>query len=749
MKVLNNRIFRGINKNKSFYISSIILTAIAVMIFLAEISAGYTVGTNYANFMQKNKIEDAQFTVINELNDSDIRSLEEEFSLEIEPQSYFDAEEEEFILRIFEETEKINLYQVTKGNDIEHQGEILISNNFAEANSYEIGDSIELQGNSYEICGFAERPDYLYMIRNSSDIFHSNSTFGLGIMMSEDLKKLGEATKIYSVKYNNIDDNENIINFRTKLYDDYHTLSYTSADNNIRITKPAEISESCYSSGYSMIAVMCLLVMVIISLILGRIVKKECKQIGTLSAFGYKKHEIKAHYMLYGIITGIAGSAVGFILSFATLNYLIKYSTSQLEYIEFDLKLDVTAVIICISLPMILYGITAYYTAGKLLSKNEVVELLANRFESNKKTQHKILKNNTKSIRFKFKLRTLIANKKRTIIAFVGLLLGSICILFGFSMNDTIHYFLNNGFDEMGSYNYQYFLSEVKYSDTEPVVNGEAMNVAAFELKENGKLLNIYGVDSESSLVNIKVDSDEVFDENNYYITAIAAKLYDVEVGDVISLNNPMSIENVEIEISGIINNNVTAGIYTGRGNVCKLLGVENETYYNIVVTEENAENEFSVYTIISKEMLKAQMNDAIKTLNSMIYMVIFFGVLICIIFVYICINQIITENLLNVSMFKVLGYRNKEINSMILTPYHIFVPVTLLLSIPISKVLSQSMWNMYASMYNFQAEAKLDILSICIAAAIFVISYALSLILLRRKVFHADMVEVLKDNRE
>ena len=748
MKTLRKRIFRTIGKNKSFYISSFLLTAMAIMVFIAEICAGKTVGNNYADFMKDSKVEDAQFTVMKEPSDDEISSLESEYKLSIEKQYYYDAEEEGFVLRIFEPTEKINLYKVTEGNDISHEGQILLSDNFAEANNISVGGSIELHGKSYEVCGFMERPDYLYMIRNSGDIFHSNDTFGAAVMQASDLEGLGAVTGFYSVRY---DDDDKIRAFREKLYDEYTTLSYTAAENNIRISQPGEIAKSCYSSGYSMVAMMCILVMFIISLILGRIVQKESKQIGTLSAFGYRKREIKMHYMLYGIIPALGGSILGLILSVISLKPLVKYSTSQLEYIDFGTQWDMTAIVLSFIIPLVLYGFTAYRTAGKLLAKNEVAELLTNRFDENKKHHAGVFSKTDKKISTKFKLRTLISNKKRTVIAFIGLFFGCVCILFGFAMKDSIYNFFDTAFDEMGKYNYQYYLSEPRFSDTEPVTEGEAMNAVSYELEESGDMINLFGIEADTKLIDTSVEDGSSFDQGKYYLTSIAASVFKLKEGDSITLSNPMSLEKQDIEIAGIISNNVTVGIYTGRENLCRMSGIENESYYNMISSSKRLtdENDIPVYTIISKDSLKQQMDDVITTLSTIIYLVMFLGVFICIIFVYICINQIINENLLNVSMFKVLGYRDKEINSMVLTPYHIFVPIVFLLSIPASKAMAQGMWDMYAGMYNFQASAILSAVSIIIALVLFVGSYIASLFILRKKVFKADMVEVLKDNRE
>ena len=62
---------------------------------------------------------------------------------------------------------------------------------------------------------------------------------------------------------------------------------------------------------------------------------------------------------------------------------------------------------------------------------------------------------------------------------------------------------------------------------------------------------------------------------------------------------------------------------------------------------------------------------------------------------------------------------------------------------------ITQRMLDRYAALYHFEGHAKIELTSIVISALIFLLSYAVSMIVLRKKVLNADMVEVMKDHRE
>ncbi|MCR4639214.1 ABC transporter permease [Ruminococcus sp.] len=747
MKTINKRVFRGIFKDLSFYISSILLTSIAVLLFLAELSAGDTVEKNYIGFMERNNVESAEFSVMQPLSDEDIERLSEKYDLLIEKQEYIDCCEDDFTLRIFKPTENINKYEVLEGEDVSDDDQIMLSKGFMEANNFKIGDMLSLGGKEFNISGAAQRPDYLYMLHNESDIYRSNAAFGMAVMTDEGVESLGKTAVFYSVIYNN-NSKEATEFFRRELNDEFTTLSYTSAENYSRIHKVGEVRDTCTVTGYSIIAVMSLLVIAVVSLILGRIVRRDGKHIGTLSAFGISSSEIKNHYMLYGIIPGILGSIAGILMTVAVVKPLVKYSISNIEYLEGSVKINSTALVLSIIIPALSYALTARRAASKLLKRYRTTELLSGRTEGSKKRRSQVLENSDITIRRKFKIRTIFTSKKRTMIAVIGMFCGALFILFGYTMTDSVHQSFIHGFDDMGKYNYQYVLSKTE-SGT-PDVGGEAMVIGSFEEADNGTIINIYGAENDTELVNVNVNGKS-FDPEKFYATSIASIVYGIKEGDQIEVRNPLSLEKQTIEISGIIDNAVVTGIFTGRENACSFMGIEDESFYNAIVSEKAIanEDELQIYTKIEKNALGGQLEEAATALNVLLYMFFVIGIIVCVAFIYICVNQVVTENQLSISMFKVLGYKNREINSMVLNSYGIFVPLVFAVAIPATLRITQRMLDRYAALYHFEGHAKIELISIVISALIFLLSYAVSMIVLRKKVLNADMVEVMKDHRE
>ena len=84
----------------------------------------------------------------------------------------------------------------------------------------------------------------------------------------------------------------------------------------------------------------------------------------------------------------------------------------------------------------------------------------------------------------------------------------------------------------------------------------------------------------------------------------------------------------------------------------------------------------------VTSEDIKEQMNTILDEMNSIIYSLAVIGAIICAAALYVSVNMLVSENRHNISMLKVLGFKSREINSMVLDVNHIIIPVGILIGI-------------------------------------------------------------------
>lgn len=738
---LRRRYLRGIRENLSFYVSATILTILTLLMFFLFEIAGTSI-LNYADeFYASQKREDAHFTTYTAIPQEDISDLEEEFDLELEPQQYLNVETDGTTARIFSATEKIDLYQITEGRDLSQNGEIIISEGYAVKNGVEIGDTIPIGEKEYRVTGFFLRPDYLYLLENESDSYKNITTFFLCYMTEEDFARMGQSSCQYLVRYH---DTDRIQEFRETLYDRYYTSGYVSAEENQRIVMVEMQAKMFLVMSYILLCILPLIAVALIAIIISRKVKSEQRLVGTLSAMGYKKGRLMRHYAGFAALPGIFGGVLSAVAAVFAAQPYAELGLQDYEPMRVVGRLQLLPALLGVLIPTAMYILAALLAVRRLL-KHDTVEMLAGSV-GNEKRHRRILSGSKAPVKLKFALRTLLGSPARSFVILLGIFLGGFIALLGFSIFDTVDGMVDVTNETVGSYQYEYILSDLSGAED---YGGEPVLVVSMET-EDGRSVSLMGTDSDNPYLDLKSPEGEKTDvEDGYYVSSILALVTGWEAGDQVTLYNPLSMEESRITISGVVQNDIQAAIFTGRDQVTELVGLP-EGCFNGLLAAKPLEIPSDK---VSREIRKAALAEQVKTMTdqmgALIYAMIGLGCVICIASIYVAINMLVTENRNNISMLKVLGYRNRRIDGMVLTSSHILLPIGYVLSIPAAYGCMNLFCLMMADIDNIRMTTAISGRSYLLTAFLVCLSYFGSLFLLRRKINRVDMIESLKDNRE
>lgn len=237
--------------------------------------------------------------------------------------------------------------------------------------------------------------------------------------------------------------------------------------------------------------------------------------------------------------------------------------------------------------------------------------------------------------------------------------------------------------------------------------------------------------------------------DGGYYISSMGAMNYDVEKGDQLTFIAPASRETYTVTIDGVVENDSQCVLYTSREKACVLLGLP-EGCYNVLMSDRKLDiDEKELSNTITKQYLADQIEAVMESMEKMMGIIDLFGAVICIAAVFLMVNMLISENTPSLSMLKVLGYHDKEINRMVISVYHALIPVGIVLSLAAGVAACKKNFEMSVSQYSTYIETTIYPKSVIEFILIIVVSYALSLVILSRKVKKTGMVESLKDNRE
>ena len=740
---LNKRYLRNIKENLPFYISASILTAVGLVLFFLFYIAGTGISAFGKEFFEKYNVEDASFTTYLEIPDSKLTELESNYNITLEKERYINQKEESFTARIFVPNEKIDLYEIKEGRNVESADEIIISAGYAEENGLAIGsEKIFLNGKGYIVVGTFLRPDYLYMLENMSDDYKNVTTFFLAYMDEGEFTNVfGTGSYNYKVVYH---DHNKIVDFRKAVNADYYVSSYLSANNNLRITFVEEQAQMFIIGAWVMLVILPFVTVALISIMIGRKIKSEQKVIGTLSALGYSKKQLTLHYSLFTLIPGLIGGIITSILALILVKPFGTMGLADYEPFTPTFKLPIPIALSAIIIPTFIYWLFGILKIRKLL-KRDTVELLNNKVGNDGKAK-KILSKKKVKVKVKMAVRTLLANPGRSLVVFLGVFLGSFIVAFSFSFIDSVKAVGEQAHGEFGSFKYEYILNTLE--DGKPS-EGEAVMIASFENKD-GERFSVMGVDDDNTLWNLTTtDGRRANIENGWYMSSLCAAIFNLEEGDEFTFVSIASLEEKTVRIDGIIKNGYQNYIISSRENASNITGLDAKKYNAILSDKELMLDGTSVMEIISDSTYETQMDNILRSMRGLVYALMIIGGVVCIAALYAVINLMVSESVSSISMLKVLGMEDRRINSMIISANHILLIPGIVVGILVAYISMAWYSSAFVDVENLIIPATLKWSSILITIGATVLCYFVSLLLVRSKVNKTDMVESLKDNRE
>lgn len=735
---LNRRYIRSIKENRSFYLSSTVLTVVTLLLYFLFNIAGNAILTFSVDFYERNKIEDAHFSTYMEIPEEELRELSDTYGVTLEKQRYINIETNGITARIFGRTETIDLYEITQGKDVADDSEIVLSEGYAVENDIKIGSDMKIGNKEYKVAGFMQRPDYLYMLESEDDSYKNISTFYLCYMTDREFEALGDTGCQYLVRYHQDSD---VMGFRKAVHEQYYMRAYSAAEENPRITMVEQQAQMFIVMAYVLLCILPLVAVVLISIIISRKVKSEQRMIGTLSALGYKKGRLMFHYAGFAAIPGLVGGVLTAVISMAAAQPLSEMGLQDYEPMRVTGHLNPLDAVLGVVIPTILYVAAALLSVRKLLKKDTVL-LLNGNADGGKKRGKRMLAGRKASFRTKFALRSLIGNPMRSFVVLLGVFLGCFIMLLGQGFFDSIDHMGDTAAEEMGSFENQYILNEML---TENPYGGESMLASAVEDTDGSRLSVIGTADDNPYLAFRDGDGDFVSLEKGYYITSLTQLTLGWQEGDTVTVYNPLSLEKKEIRIAGIIQNNVQKSIVTSKALAAELTGLD-EGSFNCIVSD----GALSIPEAkIAQESKRSDITDQAKTMTNqmdfLLQMIFGLGIIICIAAVYVAVNMLVTESRSNISMLKVLGYRDGQINKIVLRVHHVLLPAGILLSVPCVYVAAHAFFLLMVDygvmLIDTYIEPKSYLISILLTSG----CYFGSLWLLCRKVKKVDMIESLK----
>ena len=442
-----------------------------------------------------------------------------------------------------------------------------------------------------------------------------------------------------------------------------------------------------------------------------RMVEEQRVQIGTLKALGYSKIQIAGKYILYSSVATILGAIVGMSIGFVLLPktifsmYEMLYTMPDIQT-EFNWLYAITGLVIA---SFCIVGATIYACHREL--KNVPATLM--RPKAPKPGKRVFLEKIPliwKHLNFTKKVtaRNIFRYKNRFLMTTIGICGCTAMILAGFGLRNSISSIIPLQYEEI--YQYQMMISLKDILEEEKILKKEeiasmdkvkdilaaTMESGQIEKNEEKDIQILISQDSPKlqefiKLRNIKTHENFTLDEENVIITEKIARLLNIKVGDIIKLTNNEG-KKAEVKVGAITENYIYHYVYMSNNLYESLYSTRPEENILLIKTDNISsqeeetlakkilEDDEKIAGISKNSDAMSIMDDTMKSLDSVVWILIISAGLLALVVLYNLSNVNISERTRELATIKVLGFYDKEVydyvtkETIILTIIGIFV---------------------------------------------------------------------------
>lgn len=664
-----------------------------------------------------------------------------------------------------------------------------LSDKFAAANGYAVGDSLalEFQGTeiSGEIAGLIKSGEHMICVADKNQMMPDYNIFGYAYISPAKLRAALEAKikndfakelEKSNVPSEFIDDSLTGMFITESMLDEAsdkafaqvnllsglpketledrvkealgRTIMVTPKDDHVVYKEAMGEAEEGKTMG-SVLPVLFLAIAILTMVTtMHRIATKEKTQIGTLKALGFKNRRILRHYTSYGLFIGLAGTAFGVALGYLVCKLIMSENGMMGTY--FDMP-DWSAAIPSFCYPVMAATIVLLTLISFLSVRQQLKGTAADALRPySPKKMRKIFLERFKlwdKLHFgtKWNIRDLLRHKSRSAMTLFGIVGCMVLMVGGLGMRDTMAGFLDLLNNDISNYTTKINLiddADVKKSKSlAEETGGDWESLCGISLDGDTVTLDI--IHNPNGLFNV-IDEDNrrmtLSDEGVYLCLRLRDR---ASIGDEITFSPYGETQTYTAKVVGY-NRSVMTESVTMTDALADKLGID---YRVSSVYTDKKTGEISNSDLISGKQDKAQLmetfNSFVEIMDSMVIILVLAAVILGVVVLYNLGVMSYVERSRELATLKVLGFRNRAIGKLLISQNIWLTFIGVLIGLPAGVGVLQ--WLLTALAGEYEMKLMLGVLTYSVSM---LLTFGVSLLvglMVARKNKKIDMVEALK----
>ena len=466
MTPLAKRLPRELRRNIGKYLGIFLLMCGSIALTSGFLLAAHSIGCLIDNMRDEYTIEDGRVTTSFEAIDDQIHAAEDaaedvggvtlykNFSIDAIIKKSTGDDGTKRTLRTYTHRTDIDIASYCEGSKPQADDEIAIDRVFAKNNELTVGDTVELDGRDYTICGIMTQPDSQALFLNNSDFTVNTITYGVAEVTDTGFAALQDAGGSPAYTYSFIFNERNLsvadrIDAEKDMVEalenaDARVDDLIDADSNQGIGYARDDVDGDSMMWTTLLDIIIVIMAFVFVVLTDATIEEESAIIGTLLASGYRRREIVLHYLalpaIVGILAALLGCALG-VTFFTEPMRNLYYGSYSLP--PFQVYWSWEIFVKCAVVPA---AALILITLVGLLRKMGKTPLQFLRHEASGKSGTKRGLRLPERMGFvtRFRLRVFLRNLGNFATLFVGIAFASLLLLFGLAILPTMTHYADN-----------------------------------------------------------------------------------------------------------------------------------------------------------------------------------------------------------------------------------------------------------------------------------------------------------------
>lgn len=578
-------------------------------------------------------------------------------------------------VRVYQTRDDIDLADIHEGRFPEAENEIAVDRMHADNVGIKVGDMLNIGGEEYKVTGLIACVNYSTLFAKNTDMMFDAITFDVAMVTPEAFDTINARLHYnYAWKYRDAPDGDK----ENAEYSDDFMLSLISScavnDCELRDYVPVYLNQAVnfapddMGSDKVMMGILVYILMAVIAFIFAittsTTITKESSVVGTLRASGYTKGELLRHYITMPIIVTLLGAVIGNILGYTLFkDVVVKMYYNSYSLMTYRTILNADAFVRTTVVPLILMIVINLVIIGRML-KLSPLRFLRHDLSRTKRSKARRLPR--WSFLRRFRLRILGQNLANYGILLAGIIFIELMLSMAVGFPDSLRHYQNIAGDMLIS-EYQTMLS-TSVDEDDNVISTDTEGAEKFASEslvyDNGRhdeAVTIYGLIPDSKYVSLPALND-----GEVTVSSAFSGKYRLGKGDEVTLDEKYTYGKHTFKVKAVTDYDGGVAVFMPIDRLNAEFDREPDSFSGFFSNEKITDiDEKYIVTEITKKDITKMTDQLDHSMGN--YMLYFQYVCIALaaVLIYLLTKIIIEKNENAISMTKVLGFTNREVDSL------------------------------------------------------------------------------------